>query len=119
MVTTIGMTYQVSDTNQTTKAMRHTALRHAPLSYVLGTVIVLAAPVVAAILFWPSWGWLAAAAAVVEYATLKRSQRFSARWWRSVRFGRRSRHERSTESIYMVTAVAGIGLLAVAVFAAV
>ena len=83
--------------------------------------LVLAAPVVATILFWRSWGWLAAAAAVavVEYATLKRSQRISARWWRSVRFGRRSRHERSAESIYMLTAVAGIGLLAVAVFAAV
>lgn len=83
--------------------------------------LVLAAPVVAAILFWRSWGWLAATAAVavVEYATLKRSQRFSARWWRSVRQGRRSRHERSTESIYMVTAVAGIGLLPMAVFAAV
>ena len=39
---TIGMTYQVSDTNLTTKAMRHTALRHALLSYLLGTVIIAA-----------------------------------------------------------------------------
>ena len=39
---TIGMTYQVSDTNLTGKAMRHTALRHALLSYVLGTVIIAA-----------------------------------------------------------------------------
>ena len=37
---TIGMTYQVSDTDLKTKAMRHTVLRHALLSYLLGTVIV-------------------------------------------------------------------------------
>lgn len=37
---TIGMTYQVSDTDLTTKAMRHNALRHALLSYLFGTVIV-------------------------------------------------------------------------------
>ncbi len=39
---TIGMTYQVSDTDLTTKAVRHTALRHALLSYLLGTVIIAA-----------------------------------------------------------------------------
>ena len=39
---TIGMTYQVSDTSLTTKAFRHTALRHALLSYLLGTVIIAA-----------------------------------------------------------------------------
>jgi uncharacterized membrane protein len=39
---TIGMTYQVSDTDLTTKAFRHTALRHALLSYLLGTVIIAA-----------------------------------------------------------------------------
>jgi uncharacterized membrane protein len=39
---TIGMTYQVSDTDLTGKAMRHTALRHALLSYLLGTVIIAA-----------------------------------------------------------------------------
>ena len=37
---TIGMTYQVSDTNLQTKAFRHMALRHALLSYVFGAVIV-------------------------------------------------------------------------------
>ena len=37
---TIGMTYQVSDTDLTTKTMRHNALRHALLSYLFGTVIV-------------------------------------------------------------------------------
>ena len=48
MAFTIGMTYQVSDTDLATKAMRHTALRHALLSYVLGTVIIAATINVAA-----------------------------------------------------------------------
>lgn len=39
---TIGMTYQVSDTDLTTKSVRHTALRHALLSYLLGTVVIAA-----------------------------------------------------------------------------
>jgi uncharacterized membrane protein len=39
---TIGMTYQVSDTDLTTKVTRHTALRHALLSYLFGTVIIAA-----------------------------------------------------------------------------
>lgn len=39
---TIGMTYQVSDTDLTSKEVRHTALRHAMLSYLLGTVIIAA-----------------------------------------------------------------------------
>ena len=37
---TLGMTYQVSDTDITSKAIRHTATRHGLLSYVFGTVIV-------------------------------------------------------------------------------
>ncbi len=88
---------------------------------VIVVCLLLAAPVVATVLFWGSWGWLAAAAvlAVVEYATLKRSQRFSARFWRSVGAGRRSSRERAVESIYVVSAVAGIVLLAVAIAAAV
>jgi uncharacterized membrane protein len=36
---TLGMTYQVSDTNLQTRAIRTTALRHALLSYVLGAVV--------------------------------------------------------------------------------
>jgi uncharacterized membrane protein len=39
---TVGMTYQVSDTNITEKAMRETVLRHALLSYLLGAVILAA-----------------------------------------------------------------------------
>lgn len=37
---TIGMTFQVSDTNLSHRTIRATALRHAALSYVFGTVIV-------------------------------------------------------------------------------
>jgi uncharacterized membrane protein len=36
---TLGMTYQVSDTNLETREIRGTALRHALLSYLLGAVI--------------------------------------------------------------------------------
>lgn len=39
---TIGMTFQVSDTSLTGPAMRRTALRHALLSYLYGTVIIAA-----------------------------------------------------------------------------
>jgi uncharacterized membrane protein len=37
---TIGMTYQVSDTDLTNRRIRRTALRHALLSFLFGTVIV-------------------------------------------------------------------------------
>jgi uncharacterized membrane protein len=37
---TIGMTFQVSDTNLTAKAVRRTALRHALVSYLFGAVII-------------------------------------------------------------------------------
>lgn len=37
---TLGMTYQVSDTNLSSRAVRAAALRHALLSYLLGAVIV-------------------------------------------------------------------------------
>ena len=37
---TIGMTYQVSDTSIGSKAVRRTALHHAYMSYLFGTVIV-------------------------------------------------------------------------------
>jgi len=37
---TIGMTFQVSDTNLTTGSMRRLALRHALLSYLFGAVII-------------------------------------------------------------------------------
>jgi uncharacterized membrane protein len=48
---TIGMTFQVSDTNLTSKPIRRTALRHALLSYLFGAVLLgLAINVVASIL---------------------------------------------------------------------
>ncbi|TMK44127.1 MAG: DUF1345 domain-containing protein, partial [Actinobacteria bacterium] len=37
---TIGMTYQVSDTDLTNRQIRSAALRHALLSYLFGTVII-------------------------------------------------------------------------------
>ena len=37
---TLGMTFQVSDTNLTSKAIRRAALRHALLSYLFGVVII-------------------------------------------------------------------------------
>jgi uncharacterized membrane protein len=37
---TIGMTYQVSDTNLKSKAIRRTAVRHALLSFAFGTLII-------------------------------------------------------------------------------
>jgi uncharacterized membrane protein len=37
---TLGMTYQVSDTSITSRDIRHAALRHALLSYLLGAVVV-------------------------------------------------------------------------------
>ena len=37
---TIGMTFQVSDTNLTAKSVRRTALRHALVSYLFGAVII-------------------------------------------------------------------------------
>jgi uncharacterized membrane protein len=40
---TLGMTYQVSDTNLSTRAMRSTALQHCLLSYVFGTVVLASA----------------------------------------------------------------------------
>ncbi len=37
---TIGMTFQVSDTDLTARSIRRTAIRHALLSYLFGAVIV-------------------------------------------------------------------------------
>jgi hypothetical protein len=91
------------------------------INRVIVAYLVLVAPFAAAVLFWGSWPWLAAAVVVgvVEYATLRRSQRFSARLWRSLSIGRRSSHARAAERIYVVAAVAGFVLLAVAIFAAI
>jgi parvulin-like peptidyl-prolyl isomerase len=80
---------------------------------VIVAYLLLAAPVVAALLFWGAWGWVAAGVAVaaVEYASLQRSERFSARVWRSVGMTQRGRRERGIEIIYVVSAVSGVALL--------
>jgi hypothetical protein len=82
---------------------------------VIVAYLLLAAPVVAALLFWGTWGWVvvAAVAAAVEYATLQRSQRFSARFWRSVGVTQRSRRERGVEIVYVISAAVGVILLIV------
>jgi predicted PurR-regulated permease PerM len=67
-------------------------------------------------LFWGSWAWMVVAAvvAVVEFVALRRSERFSARLWRSVPAGRRHRREQGTETIYVVSAIAGAVLFVIA-----
>ena len=66
-------------------------------------------------LLWGAWGWVAVAAvaAAVEYATLQRSQRFSARFWRSVGVTQRSKRERVVEIVYVISAAFGVILLIV------
>jgi hypothetical protein len=80
------------------------------------TYLILAAPIVAAALFWGSWAWVAIAAvvALVEFLALQRSQQFSARFWRTIGAGRRSRRERGTERVYVASALAGGALLVAA-----
>ena len=75
--------------------------------------LLLAAPVVAALLFWGAWGWVAVAVVVaaVEYAALQRSQRFSARFWRSVGVTQRSKRERGIEIVYVISAAVGVVIL--------
>ncbi len=77
--------------------------------------LLLAAPVVAALLFWGAWGWVAVAVVVaaVEYAALQRSQRISARFWRSVGVTQRSTRERGIEVVYLISAACGVVLLVV------
>jgi hypothetical protein len=82
---------------------------------VIVAYLLLAAPVVAALLFWGKWGWVAVAvvAAAVEYASLQRAQRFSAHFWRSVGVTRRSKRERGIEIVYVISAAFGVIILIV------
>jgi hypothetical protein len=82
---------------------------------VIVAYLLLAAPVVAALLFWGAWGWVAVAAlvAAVEFASLQRSQRFSARFWRSVGVTARSKRERGIEIVYVISAASGVVILIV------
>jgi len=81
---------------------------------VIVAYLLLAAPVVAALLLWGTWVWvgLAVVVAAVQYVTLRRSQRFSAHFWRSVGVTRRSTRERGIEMVYVVSVAAGVVLLA-------
>lgn len=78
--------------------------------------VLLAAPVLAAALWWGSWVWCAVAVvvAVVEYLALRQTERFSSRVWRTVGSGQRSRKARTSDGVYLVTVVAGLGLFGMA-----
>ncbi len=77
--------------------------------------LLLAAPAIAAILLWGAWGWfgIAVVVTVLEYVAFRRTERFSARVWRTVGVGRRNRQARRNEGVYLLTVVAGIALLVV------
>lgn len=53
----------------------------------------------------------AAAVALVEYLALRRTQRFSARIWRTIGIGRRSKGARTSEGLYIIAVAAGFGVL--------
>jgi hypothetical protein len=78
--------------------------------------ILLAAPVAAAVLFWGDWAWVAVAVAVAvaQFLSYRRTERFSARVWRTVGHGQRSREARAADALYLVTVVAGLVLLVLA-----
>jgi len=80
---------------------------------VIVAYLLLAAPVVAALLLWGTWVWVGVAVVVaaVQYVTLRRSQRFSAHFWRSVGVTRRSTRERGIEMVYVISVAAGVVLL--------
>ena len=75
--------------------------------------VLLAAPVLAAVFFWGAWGWFTAAVVVagLEYVTLRHSQQFSARLWRSVGMTARGRRERGIETVHVISALGGVALL--------
>ena len=79
--------------------------------------VLLAAPVLAAVLFWGKWAAvaIAVAIAVVQFLSFRRTERFSARVWRTVGHGRRSQEARAADAVYLVSVVAGLVALAIAV----
>jgi hypothetical protein len=83
---------------------------------VLTAWFLLAAPAIAAILLWGNWGWflIAVVVVMVQYAAFRRTERFSARVWRTVSIGRRNREARINEGLYLLTVIAGITLLVAA-----
>ena len=81
----------------------------------LTTWFLFAAPAIAAMLLWGTWGWFGVAIVVtaLEYVAFRRTQRFSARVWRTVGVGRRNRQARMNEGLYLLTVIGGIALLVV------
>jgi hypothetical protein len=64
---------------------------------------------------WGAWGWfgIAIVVTVLEYVAFRRTERFSARVWRTVGVGRRNRQARMNQGFYLLTVIAGIALLVV------
>ena len=83
-------------------------------------LVLLAAPVVAAGLFWGRWAGFAAAVlvAAVQLQALRQTEQFSDRIWRVVGRGRRARRARGADALYVASAVAGVVLLVVALLTA-
>ena len=75
--------------------------------------LLLAAPVVAAALFWGRWAAVAVClvVALVELQAFRTTERFGSRVWRAVGKGTKGRQARGAEVVYLLTAVAGVILL--------
>jgi hypothetical protein len=75
--------------------------------------LLLAAPVMAAVLFWGSWAAVAICVlvALVELQSFRTTERLGSRVWRAVGKGAKSRQARAAEVVYLLTAVAGFLLL--------
>jgi hypothetical protein len=78
--------------------------------------LLLAAPVVAGILFWGTWAAVVVCAvvALAQVQSFRQTERFSSRVWRAVGRGTKGRQARAAEVVYLLTAAAGVGLLVVA-----
>ena len=65
--------------------------------------VLLAAPVVAAILFWGTWAAVAVCAvvAVAELQSFRQTERFSSRVWRAVGKGTKGRQARVAEVVHL------------------
>jgi hypothetical protein len=86
---------------------------------VLVPLLLLAAPLVAAALAWGSWGAFAVCLliALVQYQSLRHTEQFSTRIWRTVGKGRRGRQARAAEVAYLLSAAAGVIVLVVVIVA--
>jgi hypothetical protein len=57
---------------------------------------------------------VAVVVAVVQFLSFRRTEQFSARIWRAVGHGRRSQTARGAETLYLLSAGAGLVLLGIA-----